>query len=257
MSKRNFPVGALLLMLLPMSQAALAAEGTFSLTSGLDFSSGKYGGSTSTDVIYIPFTGRYETENWLFKLTVPYISITGPGNVTPNIGQAVYASNAVRTDAGLGDVIASTTHSLVNSVQSGIVLDITGKVKFGTADKYKGLGSGVNDYAGEASVYKMIGRVSVFGTLGYKVFGQSPAYTLNNTFYGSLGISNKIDDQVSAGLIYDYRQATSSWGDPQKEWTVFLNRKINRQWKMQTYLFTGTGISSPDLGGGVMLTQTF
>lgn len=243
--------------MLPVCQTAIAEQGTFSLTSGIDFSSGKYGGSTATEVIYIPFTARYETGDGLYKLTVPYISITGPGNVTPNIGRAVYASNAARTDAGMGDVVATATRSLINSAQSGIVIDITGKVKFGTADKFKGLGSGANDYAGETSVYKIFGRASVFGTIGYKIFGQSPGYTLNNTFYGSLGFSNKIDDQVSAGMIYDYRQATSSWGDPQKEWTIFLNRKINKQWKMQTYFFTGSGISSPDFGAGAMLTQIF
>ena len=254
--KKHLTAG-LLLALLPVSQPVLAAQGTLSLTSGIDYSSGNYGGTTATEVMYIPFTGKYETEDWLFKLTVPYIRITGPGNVTPNIGQAVYASNAVRTDAGIGDVVATATHSLVNSGRSGIVIDVTGKVKFGTADKFKGLGSGVNDYAGETSVYKILGRISMFGTIGYKVFGQSTGYTLNNTFYGSLGISNKLTDQVSAGLIYDYRQATSSWSDPQKEWTVFLSRKINNKWKLQTYFFSGYGISSPDFGGGAMLTQTF
>lgn len=255
--KTTFPAGTMLLSLLVLNHPAQADQGTFSLSSGLDFSSGKYGGSKTTEVVYIPLTGKYENGDWLYKLTVPYIRITGPGNVTPNIGQAVYANNDVRTDDGLGDVVATATHSLLNSGSRGLVIDMTGKVKFGTADKYKGLGSGENDYAAETSAYKIFGRFSAFCTLGYKVFGQSPGYTLNNTFYGSLGISNKLDEQNSAGLIYDYRQPTASWSDPQKEWTVFLNKKINKQQKIQIYFFTGLGIASPDFGGGTMLTETF
>lgn len=256
-SVRHIAVGAILLSGLTSAMPAQADQGRFSLSSGIDYSSGKYGGASETQVTYIPVTGKYERGDWLYKLTVPYISITGPGNVTPNIGQAVYASSAIRTDAGLGDVVASTTYSLVNSARLGTVFDVTGKAKFGTADKYKGLGSGANDYATEASLYKIFGGVSTFGTAGYKTFGQSAGYTLNDVFYGSLGISNKLSELTSAGLIYDYRQPTSSWSDPQKMWTVFMNRKITPQWRMQTYLFTGSGNSSPDFGGGAILTDSF
>lgn len=234
-----------------------AAEGIYSLSSGIDFSSGKYGGQTATDVTYIPVTGKLETDDMLFKLTVPYIRISGPGNVVPNIGQAVNTSNAVRTDEGLGDVVATTSYSLINSNTRGVVFDVTGKIKFATADKYKGLGSGANDYATEASVYKTLGQLSSFGTVGYKVFGPSLGYTLNNVFYGSIGLSNKVNDKTSMGLIYDYRQPTSTLSDAQKIWTLFLNNKIDTQWKTQTYLFNGKGTASPDFGGGFMLTRTY
>lgn len=246
-----------MLSLMAMNHPLVAAQNLFSLGSGIDFSSGKYGGSTATDVTYIPFTGKYETADWVFKLTVPYLSVTGPANVTPNIGTAAGANNAIRTDTGLGDVVAATSYSPVNSARTGTVIDITGKIKFGTADKLKGLGSGATDYAGEISIYKIYGRFSAFGTSGYKVFGPSSGYTLNNVFYGSLGFSNKIGDRTSVGLIADYRQQTSSRGDPQKIWTVFMNSKINNRWKAQTYLFTGSGISSPNFGGGVMLNKAF
>lgn len=242
--------------LLMHSHLLMAEPGIFNLSSGIDFSSGKYGASKSTDITYIPLTGKYETGDWLFKLTVPYISVTGPANTTANIGQAVYKNSDVRTDAGMGDVVASSSYSLVNSARSGMLLDVTGKVKFGTAEKYKGLGSGANDYATESSLYKIFERRSVFGTVGYKVFGPSQGYSLNNVFYGSLGFSQKIDNQVSTGLIVDYRQATTVWSDPQKMWTVFLNKKIDSKWKMQTYLFSGSGTSSPDFGGGAMFIKT-
>lgn len=246
-----------LFSLLSNIQPIWADSERVSLGSGFDLSSGKYGGTTATDMTYIPVTGKYETRDWLYKLTVPYIQITGPGNTLPNIGQTVYASNAVRTDAGLGDVVASTTYTLANSARDEIAIDLTGKIKFGTADKSKGLGTGANDYAAETTAYKMIGRYDAFGTIGYKVFGQSLGYTLNNTFYGSIGAAYKFDDKTSFGTVYDYRNQTSMLVDPMKIWTVFVNRKINRNWKGQTYLFKGFGNFSPDIGGGAMLTRVF
>jgi hypothetical protein len=37
-------------------------------------------------IVYVPLTGKYETDNWVFKLTVPYIVVTRPGNVVRDIG---------------------------------------------------------------------------------------------------------------------------------------------------------------------------
>ena len=70
------------------TQVAFAADaGVFSITSGVDYSSGKYGSQDRTDITSIPVIGKYEVDSWVFKLTVPYVSITGPGNVSPGIGK--------------------------------------------------------------------------------------------------------------------------------------------------------------------------
>jgi len=249
-------MGIVLLMLSPCLSVK-AETARVSLTSGIDISTGKYGGTSKNDVTYIPIIGKYETDDWIFKLTVPYIKVTGPGNVTPNIGQAVYANNAVRTDAGLGDVVAGATYSLINSGKTGTVVDLAGKIKFGTASKFNGLGTGANDYSGGLSLYKIFGKGSVFGSAGYKVFGQSLGYTLNNTLFGSVGAGNKLNERHSIGLIYDYREATSAWSDPQQMWTLYWNAKVADSWKVQSYLFTGAGKSSPDIGGGILLTEIF
>lgn len=154
---------------------AQAANGSLSLSSGFDFSTGNYGGNTATDVTYLPVVGKYEINPWLFKLTLPYLRITGPANVTPNIGQAVYSSNAVRTDSGMGDVVLAGSYSLINSAAKGLLLDIGSKIKFGTADKYLGLGTGANDYAAELSLYKTNGRSVVSAQSAIRYLGNQLA----------------------------------------------------------------------------------
>ena len=63
------------------------ARGLFSLSAATDFTTGNYGGVSPTDIWYVPFTARYDKGRASFRVIVPYIDITGPGNVLgPGIG---------------------------------------------------------------------------------------------------------------------------------------------------------------------------
>jgi len=42
------------------------ADSTASLTTGFDYSTGKYGGTTSTNILYIPVTGKVEYDDLFF-----------------------------------------------------------------------------------------------------------------------------------------------------------------------------------------------
>jgi len=107
MTQSVIRAGVLAAMIMVSAQA-VAGDSGFSLTTGMDYSSGKYGGTQSTDILYIPLTGKYETGRWIFQLTVPYVRITGPGNVTQG-GIVLGAAKTTRTtEAGLGDVVAGS-----------------------------------------------------------------------------------------------------------------------------------------------------
>src|SRR5204862_7148585 len=119
------------------TQAALA-EGLTTLSIGADYTTGKYGASDSTDILYIPFTGKYETGPWTTKLVVPWIHITGPGNVVGAPGDTVVlngASSGRRTESGLGDIVGSAFYNVISERSAPFGLDLGGKVKFGTADE--------------------------------------------------------------------------------------------------------------------------
>src|SRR5229473_3227524 len=91
----------------PADTASVQSDG-FSLTTGADYSTGKYGGTSSTDILYVPLTGAYEMDKWLFKVTVPYIMVTGPGNVVRGIGIIKNKAAGRRTtQSGVGDAVAA------------------------------------------------------------------------------------------------------------------------------------------------------
>jgi hypothetical protein len=64
-----------------LSAGASGACAQASVGAGAEFTTGKYGGTESTQQLYLPFTGKLQTGLWSFKLTVPYLVVSGPANV--------------------------------------------------------------------------------------------------------------------------------------------------------------------------------
>lgn len=237
------------------------AEGKLSLTSGVDYSSGKYGQSRSTDITYIPFIAKYETDNTTLKLTVPWVKITGPGDVVGGNTPIIIGSSNRRTttESGLGDIVFSATQTIAQfGEHNPLLLDLTGKVKFATASSSKGLGTGENDYTVELGAYKSINTAAtLFGDIGYKKLGDPSDINLNNVWYGSVGFAYQLSPANTAGMMADIRQATIDTSQPLRELTLFLTHKFNANYKLQSYLTTGNTDASTDLGGGLMLAWTF
>ncbi len=230
----------------------------FSLTAGADYSTGKYGGTSTTDILYVPVTGKYEWDKWAFKLTVPYILVTGPGNVVRDIGIIKNKAPGPRkTQDGLGDVVAGVTRNILDISGTGTLVDLTGKIKFGTADARKGLGTGENDYAGQVDLTQNVTRsAALFGSVGYRFIGSPSGAGLQNVVYGEAGGYYKITDSFRAGVIFDASQAPSTSG-PQRELTGYVSQQLSDQWKVQGYVVHGFANGSPDWGGGGMVTFKF
>lgn len=242
------------------SQSAIAEDnGVFTLTSGVDYSSGKYGTNQRTDITSIPVIGKYEIDRLTLKLTVPYVTITGPGNVSPGIGKFkdIQAVTKRSTESGLGDIVAGATYNLYGGSASAPAIDITEKIKFGTADENKGLGTGKTDYSTQVDLYQAYGDFTALASLGYRVYGDTNASPLKNVFYGSLGGTYKVLPSSTVGVVYDYRPAITSNGSAVSEATAFVNYKLTPNWKAQGYLVKGFADGSPDYGIGALVSYIF
>jgi hypothetical protein len=117
---------------------------------------------------------------------VPFLGVRAPALTTSTgaDGQPVIGEGPVATESGVGDVVGSITAFDVLSAGGGdVVLDLTGKAKFGTADADRGLGTGEQDYALQADVSRFFRHASLMGTVGYAVRGDPLA--TNSTTRGS------------------------------------------------------------------------
>lgn len=259
--KKNLTATVVLAAIIIASQSTPAnAEGTFTVTSGIDYSSGKYGQSNSTYITYVPFIAKFATDTDTFKLTIPWLKITGPGEVVGADAINLNGTNhKVTTESGLGDASFSASHTLLNyGVTNPLSIDLTGKIKFATASKAKGLGTGENDYTIELESAKAFSNTtSLFGGLGYKLMGDPNGINLNNVWFYSLGLSYKLNPSTSVGIMTDYRQKTLDSSDSLRETTAFVAHRINTQYKLQGYIIHGYSNVSANWGGGLMLGYAF
>jgi len=250
--------------LLPVPHRASAAtDGETSIILGAEYTSGDYGTSSKTKIWYFPVTLRYETDVNAASIGVSYLRVEGRGDVVVSGGGMGMGSqtvkrtsrlNGTRTDSGLGDVILTGSHKLSGTASSRI--DLTGKIKFGTADETDNLGTGENDYAVQLDLEKDYNINSVFGSAGYKILGDPPGTDYKNVFYGSIGFSHKLDAARAAGLAFDAQQAALSGGSGLSEITLFLNNKLDKKTRLTGYVLKGFANGSPDWGLGVTLKMS-
>jgi hypothetical protein len=236
------------------------STGEFKFTTGFDYSSGDYGSSSDTDILYIPFTGLYATDRYGIKLTVPYLSIDSEETVVASGGQIIAVGGAgseASTESGLGDILLTLSWYLVPESDTTPMVDLNGKVKFPTADEDKGLGTGETDYALDVDLAKRYGPNTAFGTLGYKIYGDPAWADLDNAFYLSAGMSRKFNPSITGGVYYDYREKTTDFGNDLSEITAYASYRMTEKDKLMVYGVTGLDDGSPDWGIGAMITHTF
>lgn len=234
-----------------------AEEGGSSLSwaTGVEYSSGTYGGTEDIEDLYVPFIARYSTDRLAFEITVPYLSVTAPQGttVTEPGSEPLPGTGATTTESGMGDIIAGfTLYDVIYSDRLGVALDLAAKIKFGTADEAKGLGTGEQDFTIRADTYKYYEQFTLMGSAGYKFRGDPSALALQNVFLGSVGGAFSVNEKSRVGLIYDYRESALAGGDAVSELSAFLSREWNDTWYMQLYAFSGFSDSSPDWGVGVL-----
>lgn len=234
------------------------AVGTVTLSTALDYSTGKYGSATTTETYYMPVGMKYEVEDWTFRATVPYVESIGPTNVS-GIGADQITLNSGSTTrrrvAGLGDIVLAASWS---ALQYGPwLIELGTKIKLATADEAKGLGTGKNDYSIQTELYRSLGSHTLFGTLGFKKMGDPDGVDLKDPLYASLGWSFRASPQTALGLSYDYREKLQTTSAPLSDATAFVTHKLDPNWKLQTYLSTGFTRASPDLGAGVFVFYSY
>jgi hypothetical protein len=235
-----------------------AVAGDFTLSGGLDFSSGQYGATQSTEIWYAPLNAKYESGASTIKLTVPYVRITAPGGGAIIDGELIsVGAGASSSQEGLGDVVVSYSHALFAQPVRGMLLDVTAKAKLATADTAKGLGTGENDYSLLTDLYYLAGAWTPFATVSYRFTGDPAGSDLKNVWGGTLGLGYKQSTSDSLGLMWDSRQASTATGVASNEATAYWVHKFGGGLKLQTYAVKGFSDGSADWGLGAILSKTF
>ena len=231
--------------------------GRITISTGFDLSSGDYGQVEDTDIWYVPLALKYERGPWIAKVTIPYIRIEGGGDVVGGVdGPIIIGGGGARTSQqGLGDVIAALSYVLYPPFLP--VAEFTGKVKFGTADEDEALGTGENDYTAQLDLSKTFGRLTPFGTVGYRWIGKPSGVELDDVLFASAGLGLKITSWLSAGVIYDFKKGSLDTTDDSRELVPYMSLKISDSLTLGSHTVIGLSDSTPDLSLGFNISVSW
>lgn len=254
---------------------AHAADG-FSIGTGVNYSTGNYGSDITTEIWSVPFTASYQSDRWTFGLSIPYLHVHGSGNVIPGTGpvdntnplgrgldqllgggSAPTGGDTSTAAAGAGDLVASAGYRLFSSDDRSFGIVVTGKIKFGTADVNKGLGTGENDYGVSLDTYKALGKWTPFGGIGWTNYTSSPYIRLDNAIHANAGMDYRLADKDNLGVAYNYRQRIAAGGASQSEVTAYWAHKFNPRLRLQGQATGGMTNGSPDWGVGTSINYSF
>ena len=234
-------------------------HGELSLASGLDFSSGDYDDLVDTEIWYVPVSVSYlfdsfpltdyEWDRLELKITVPYIRIEGPGDFFfDRIGDLRLTE---AQEEGLGDVVVRGTYLWLPAPRSPLpVIELTGKVKLPTADEERGLGTGKTDYTLQLDVARRFGEWTPFLGVGYRFVGRPPGSRLDGSWFASAGATYRINERVSAGLLYDWFGAATPPRHDSHEVIPYVSLRLSDELSVSPYLVAGLSGHTPDYGLG-------
>lgn len=243
---------------------AVATAGDYSFTTGAEYTTGDYGTGIETGSWYVPFTLGYAAESFSWSVTVPYIRVDGSTEVTGIRSTTVRGPRGMtqttmtttteeRVDSGLGDIILSAGLQLQRETPVAPWLAVRGKIKFGTADEEKFLGTGENDYAIQLEAAKGM----LDGFIGYNFLGDTATIDYDDIAYGAAAVTVPLSQPWRTRAELYMEQSPLSGIDPVTELTVSFSRPLARSREFSLYAVKGFSDSSPDWGVGTLISHGF
>ena len=225
---------------------------------GFDFTTGDFGTDADSDAWYLPTSVKVEWDMLFAKLTVPYVFVDGDVVVIDGVPQGASAFTGKRN--GIGDVVLAAGAGYYPVEGMLPAAELTGKVKFATANEDKGLGTGEVDYSIQFDTWKPFGPVTPFATVGYTFYGDPPDVNLKNRAYVSGGavlslgkIGGPVFDRYSVGLVYDWAQSSIGGRGDIQGLSPFATIKLGRHFALDPYATIGLTSRAPDWGIGMQI----
>lgn len=266
---------------------AAAEEGRWSFSSGAEYTTGDYGETQDTDIVIVPFSFGYRTDRWGARVTIPYVTIEGPGTIVPGS-----AGSAAGGAGGLSGLLGTTT-DLLGSVLDGLLggdgppggadapdpsptpttihenglgditiavsgvpfrtdagtrLTLGARVRIPTADADRSLGIDDTALATSATLaHSFAGQTAVYGSIGLEHAFESQA----NAFFAQIGAETYVMPRVLLGSSVDWAQANSELRRDSTQATLYAGYDASTELRFLAYGTAGLTDTSPDLGVGL------
>ena len=266
MRHRGLVMGVALVLL---SAAPVLAEDEpwVKFSTSVNYSVGDYGTNKDTTIVYVPFTlGVRPLDRFWLSVTVPFIYqdtqnvvLTGGGVASRKEQKGKLAQPArATTESGLGDVLLKA--SVVVVEERDLIPEITPylKIKFPTADKDRGLGTGEFDETLGVDVSKrLIGALFGYVTLAYTFIGDPPGTDFRNSFGWSVGAAYAVVQPLSLFAFLDGSTAISRGQADPVELRGGAEFRVTKWLKLTGAVTKGLTDGAADWGVSAGLTLRF
>jgi hypothetical protein len=277
---------------LPIVATARADEGRWSFSSGAEYTTGDYGETQDTTIIIAPFTFGYKTDRWGARVTIPWVSIEGPGTIVPGssgsaAGGAGGLSGLLGTttdlvgglldgllggdgppggadapdpsatptsvnEDGLGDITIAVS-GVPFRTDAGTRLTLGARVRIPTSDADRSLG--IDDTALAVSgtlAHSFGGQSAIYGSIGLEHAFESQA----NAVFAQVGAETYVVPRLLLGASADWAQANSELRRDSTQATLYAGYDATSEVRLLIYGVAGLTDTSPDIGAGLRVVYT-
>lgn len=226
-----------------------------SFSTGIDYSSGRYGQAEKTDILVVPLSARVTTGRVALTATLPYLRIDGPGGVVigPGGDPLPGVPSAAGVREGLGDLSLGASYTIPAEDLGGLEIGLGGRIKLPTSDATRQLSSGETDVALSADMSYAIGNVIPFANIAYRFVGDPAGTDLRDGPTASIGSSFIIGRSVLI-TSYDYARSVTPSVEDSHELFAGLSSPITSRLNLTGYGVVGLSQGSPDFGLGLLIT---
>ncbi|MBY0510340.1 MAG: transporter [Rhodospirillaceae bacterium] len=225
------------------------------ISSGFDSSRGTYGLPERTTVSYVPVGLSFHSGAWTVSLDSGFIHVKGPLDyidITELTGDEIVALDPNAGEAsvnGLADITVGLKYALFEHLESGLFVDVGGRLKAPTASRGKGLGTGHAAGDLQLDVTQMLGPWALFVSGEYGIRDGRDAD--RNPWSASVGVSRSLTERLSAGTFYTWRQSVRNGGAAAHEAFVYASYRFSTHFSLTVYGVGGFSRGSPDREFGV------
>lgn len=283
--------GAIVAVLAQCNTAS--ADTRVQASSGVQYSDGKYGETTSTRALVVPFSVRATFGSWSIRASVPYVTVDGPADVSEIIDDSsgrgsssgsgssgsgsgigsgssgrgsggrggddgggddnVGVATGNRSESGIGDASIALTYSLDAIGDSPAYVDFTGRVRLPTGSEDDGLGVGATDYIALSEIGWDGAAGGAFVNAGRRFLGDVDAFERVDGWQASVGGWINVSDAAVVGAYYDWRNSSLRNGEDPSSVEAYVSWRLNDAWKIEVNGGVGLSDASADYTAGLTL----
>lgn len=230
------------------------------------YSSGTYGTSSQTEVFSLPLSIRRMFDDGDVTLIIPYLSVTGDCDVTllsgvPNKtggtcptrtiagGRRTRTTVTRTTESGIGDVLLQGRYYLLDEKKFLPTIAVLARIKFPTADRDRGLGTGEFDEKLGVQLSKTLTEKWIaFADLGYTFIGSPPGVELQDQWNYDIGAGYYITPALLGSVYYEEWTAVVSGFENPRDLYFDATYTLTPAFRVNAGFLIGLSSGAPDYG---------